>query len=147
MQKKRGKRIINKNFNDEELKKMRGKRFPDQTDWLSFFEKMPDAGFEKEMPVEYQDLTFRFENQEERFVVNMSLAMQEFTLKVVRKKTESVLGIYDFKTVQHVEIKKDRKEEKELLLILEHHDDFITTIEITFLPSFCLMVKEHFSGE
>ncbi|MGG3093676.1 hypothetical protein ABEP05_16700 [Bacillus safensis] len=44
---------------------MRGKRFPDQTDWLSFFEKMPDAGFEKEMPVEYQDLTFRFENQEE----------------------------------------------------------------------------------
>ncbi|CAM5318798.1 hypothetical protein BSAF29S_02173 [Bacillus safensis subsp. safensis] len=80
--------------------------------------------------------------------MNMSLAMQEFTLKVVRKKTESVFGIYDFKTVQHVEIKKkDRKEEKELLLILEHHDDFITTIEITFLPSFCLMVKEHFSGE
>ncbi len=72
---------------------MRGKRFPDQTDWLSFFEKMPDAGFEKEMPVEYQDLTFRFENQEERFVVDMSLAMREFTLKVVRKKTESVLGI------------------------------------------------------
>ncbi|CAM5586088.1 hypothetical protein BSAF29S_01992 [Bacillus safensis subsp. safensis] len=36
----------------------------------------------------------------------MSLAMQEFTLKVVRKKTESVFGIYDFKTVQHVEIKK-----------------------------------------
>ncbi|PCK12978.1 MULTISPECIES: hypothetical protein [Bacillus] len=126
---------------------MRGKRFPDQTDWLSFFEKMPDAGFEKEMPVEYQDLTFRFENQEERFVVGMSLAMREFTLKVVRKKTESVLGIYDFKTVQHVEIKKDRKEEKELLLILEHHDDFLTTIEISFSPSFCLMVKEHFSGE
>lgn len=126
---------------------MRGKRFPDQTDWLSFFEKMPDGGFEKEMPVEYQDLTFRFENQEERFVVDMSLAMREFTLKVVRKKTESVLGIYDFKTVQHVEIKKDRKEEKELLLILEHHDDFLTTIEISFLPSFCIMVKEHFSGE
>ncbi|MEC3738070.1 hypothetical protein P9154_18235 [Bacillus safensis] len=79
--------------------------------------------------------------------MNMSLAMKEFSLNVVRKKTESVLGIYDFKTVQHVEIKKDRKEEKELLLILEHHDDFITTIEITFLPSFCLMVKEHFSGE
>ncbi|MEB2269437.1 hypothetical protein LAV33_04020 [Bacillus safensis] len=118
---------------------MRGKRFPDQTDWLSFFEKMQDAGFEKEMPVEYQDLTFRFENQEERFVVTMSLAMKEFTLKVVRKKTESVLGIYDFKTVQHVEIKKDRKEEKELLLILEHHDDFITTIDrnhiFTFLSS------------
>ncbi|WP_406846041.1 hypothetical protein [Bacillus safensis] len=51
MQKKRGKKIINKNFNDEELKKMRGKRFPDQTDWLSFFEKIPDARFEKEMPV------------------------------------------------------------------------------------------------
>ncbi|MBR3378874.1 MAG: hypothetical protein IKG72_01855, partial [Bacillus sp. (in: Bacteria)] len=85
--------------------------------------------------------------QDERFVVDMSLAMREFTLKFVRKKTESVLGIYDFKTVQHAEIKKDRKEEKELLLILEHHDDFITTIEITFLPSFCIMVKEHFSGE
>ncbi|GLF91208.1 hypothetical protein Saga11_24670 [Bacillus safensis] len=126
---------------------MRGKRFPDQTDWLSFFEKMPYKGFEKEMPIEYQDLTFRFENQEERFVVTMSLAMKEFTLKVVRKKTEAILGIYDFKTVQHVEIKKDRKGEKELLLILDHHDDFITTIEITFLPSFCLMVKEHFSEE
>ncbi|MCY7492638.1 hypothetical protein [Bacillus safensis] len=64
------------------------------------------------MPVEYQDLTFRFENQDERFVVNMSLAMKEFSLNLVRKMTESVLGIYDFKTVQHVEIKKDRKKEK-----------------------------------
>ncbi|MGX9292186.1 hypothetical protein ACSLGF_13520 [Bacillus sp. A015] len=80
-------------------------------------------------------------------MVTMSLEMQEFYLKAVRKMNASVLGIYDFKTVRHVEIKKDRQKEKELLLILDTRDRFITTVEITFLPSFCLMVKEHFSGE
>ncbi|MFX0111811.1 hypothetical protein [Bacillus pumilus] len=76
---------------------MRGKRFPDKTDWLSFFETEPDERFEKGMPIEYQSLTFRFENQDERFVVTMYLGSQEFTLKAVRKKDGSVLGIYDFK--------------------------------------------------
>ncbi|PCK22419.1 hypothetical protein CEY02_04470 [Bacillus pumilus] len=126
---------------------MRRKRFPDETDWLSFFETEPDEELEQQMPIEYQDVTFRFENQEEKFVVTMSLEMQEVYLKVVRKMNASVLGIYDFKTVRHVEIKKDRQKEKELLLILDTRDRFITTVEITFLPSFCLMVKEHFSGE
>ncbi|WP_339206908.1 hypothetical protein NSQ36_04665 [Bacillus sp. FSL W8-1143] len=55
---------------------MRGKRFPDQTDWLSFFETEPDERFEKGMPIEYQSLTFRFENQDERFVVTMYLGSQ-----------------------------------------------------------------------
>lgn len=126
---------------------MRRKRFPDETDWLSFFETEPDERFERGMPIEYQNLTFRFENQDERFVVTMYLGSQEFTLKAVRKKEASVLGIYDFKTVQHVEIKKDRPNEKELLIIVEAYDDFITTVEITFLPFFSVMVKEHFSGE
>ncbi|MCY7691666.1 hypothetical protein MH111_14510 [Bacillus altitudinis] len=57
------------------------------------------------MPIEYQDLTFRFENEEERFVVTMSLGVQEFSLKAVRKKDASVLGVYAFKTVRHVEKK------------------------------------------
>ncbi len=35
------------------------------------------------MPIEYQDLTFRFENEKERFVVTMSLGVQEFSLKAV----------------------------------------------------------------
>ncbi|WP_342497755.1 hypothetical protein [Bacillus sp. FSL R7-0672] len=126
---------------------MQGKRFPDETDWLSFFETEPDERFEKGMPIEYQSLTFRFENQDERFVVKMYLGSQEFTLKAVRKKDGSFLGIYDFKTVQHVEIKKDKQYEKELLIIVEAHGDFITTVEITFLPFFSVMVKEHFSGE
>ncbi|MGA3851998.1 hypothetical protein ACPCW1_03725 [Bacillus pumilus] len=126
---------------------MRGKRFPDETDWLSFFETEPDERFEKGMPIEYQSLTFRFENQDERFVVTMYLGSQEFTLKAVRKKEGSVLGIYDFKTVQHVEIKKDKQYEKELLIIVEAYGDFITTVEITFLPFFSVMMKEHFSGE
>ncbi|MBR0590904.1 MULTISPECIES: hypothetical protein [Bacillus] len=126
---------------------MRGKRFPDKTDWLSFFETEPDERFEKGMPIEYQSLTFRFENQDERFVVTMYLGSQEFTLKAVRKKDGSVLGIYDFKTVQHVEIKKDKQYEKELLIIVEAYGDFITTVEITFLPFFSVMMKEHFSGE
>ncbi|GJI60557.1 hypothetical protein BATMR_35850 [Bacillus altitudinis] len=126
---------------------MRRKQFPDRTDWLSFFETRPDEGFERDMPIEYQDLTFRFENEEERFVVTMSLGVQEFSLKAVRKKDASVLGVYAFKTVQHVEIKKDRQHEKELLIILDGVERFVITIEITFLPSFCIMVKEHFSGE
>ncbi|PRR91865.1 MULTISPECIES: hypothetical protein [unclassified Bacillus (in: firmicutes)] len=126
---------------------MRGKRFPDETDWLSFFETEPDERFERGMPIEYQNLTFRFENQDERFVVTMYLGSQEFTLKAVRKKDSSVLGIYDFKTVQHIEIKKDQKYEKELLIIVKAYGDFITTVEITFLPFFSVMVKEHFSGE
>lgn len=37
---------------------MRRKQFPDRTDWLSFFETWPDEGFERDMPIEYQDLTF-----------------------------------------------------------------------------------------
>ncbi|MDF9416456.1 hypothetical protein [Bacillus altitudinis] len=126
---------------------MRRKQFPDRTDWLSFFETRPDEGFERDMPIEYQDLTFRFENEEERFVVTMSLGVQEFSLKAVRKKDASVLGVYAFKTVRHVEIKKDRQHEKELLIILDGVERFVITIEITFLPSFCIMVKEHFSGE
>lgn len=123
------------------------KQFPDQSDWLSFFETMPVEWFERDMPIEYQDLTFRFENQEVRFVVTMLLGVQEFSLKAVRKKDASVLGVYDFKTVRHVEIKKDRQHEKELLIILDDVDRFVITVEITFLPSFCMMVKEHFSGE
>nr|WP_281201513.1 hypothetical protein [Bacillus altitudinis] len=88
-----------------------------------FFETWPDEGFERDIPIEYQDLTFRFENEEERFVVTMSLGVQEFSLKAVRKK------------------------EKELLILLDGVERFVITIEITFLPSFCIMVKEHFSGE
>ena len=127
--------------------KMRRKQLPDRTDWLSFFETWPDEGFERDMPIEYQDLTFRFENEEERFVVTMSLGVQEFSLKAVRKKDASVLGGYAFKTVRHVEIKKDSQHEKELLIILDGAERFVTTIEMTFLPAFCIMVKEHFSGE
>ncbi|WP_458110209.1 hypothetical protein [Bacillus zhangzhouensis] len=130
------------------MNRLRRKRFPNEAEWLSFFETEPDEGFERVMPIEYQDLTFRFENQEERFVITMSLEMKEFYLKIVRKEDAKVSGIYDFKTVGRIDIKKDRQGEKELLLILD--DDrhrFITSIEITFLPSFCLMVKEHFSGE
>ncbi len=126
---------------------MRGKRFPDETDLLSFFETEPDGRFEKGMPIEYQNLTFRFENQDERIVVTMYLGSQEFTLKAVRKKDGSILGIYDFKTVQHVEIKKDNQYEKELLIIVEAYGDFMTTVEIAFLPFFSVMVKEHFSEE
>ncbi|WP_224925083.1 hypothetical protein [Bacillus pumilus] len=126
---------------------MHGKRFPDEPDLLSFFETEPDERFEKGMPIEYQNLTFRFENQDERFVVTMYLGSQEFTLKAVRKKDGSILGIYDFKTVQHVEIKKDNQDEKELLIIVEAYGDFMTTVEITFLPFFSVMVKEHFSEE
>ncbi|MBU8639004.1 hypothetical protein [Bacillus pumilus] len=126
---------------------MHGKRFPDETDLLSFFETEPDGRFEKGMPIEYQNLTFRFENQDERFVVTMYLGSQEFKLKAVRKKDGSILGIYDFKTVQHVEIKKDNQDEKELLIIVEAYGDFMTTVEITFLPFFSVMVKEHFSEE
>lgn len=101
------------------------------------------------MPIEYQDLTFRFENEEERFVVTMSLGVQEFSLKAVRKKDASVLGVYAFKTVRHVE-KRIGRDEKELLIQLDGVERFVITvitIEITFLPSFCIMVKEHFSGE
>ncbi|MGM5473937.1 hypothetical protein [Bacillus pumilus] len=126
---------------------MHGKRFPDEPDLLSFFETEPDERFEKGMPIEYQNLTFRFENQDERFVVMMYLGSQEFTLKAVRKKDGSILGIYDFKTVQHVEIKKDNQDEKELLIIVEAYGDFMTTVEIAFLPFFSVMVKEHFSEE
>ncbi|MBU8698354.1 hypothetical protein [Bacillus pumilus] len=126
---------------------MRGKRFPDETDLLSFFETEPDGRFEKGMPIEYQNLTFRFENQDERIVVTMYLGSQELTLKAVRKKDGSILGIYDFKTVQHVEIKKDNQYEKELLIIVEAYGDFMTTVEIAFLPFFSVMVKEHFSEE
>ncbi|AVI40300.1 hypothetical protein [Bacillus pumilus] len=126
---------------------MHGKRFPDEPDLFSFFETEPDERFEKGMPIEYQNLTFRFENQDERFVVTMYLGSQEFTLKAVRKKDGSILGIYDFKTVQHVEIKKDNQYEKELLIIVEAYGDFMTTVEIAFLPFFSVMVKEHFSEE
>ncbi|WP_144471961.1 hypothetical protein [Bacillus pumilus] len=126
---------------------MHGKRFPDEPDLLSFFETEPDERFEKGMPIEYQNLTFRFENQDERFVVTMYLGSQEFKLKAVRKKDGSILGIYDFKTVQHVEIKKDNQDEKELLIIVEAYGDFMTTVEITFLPFFSVMVKEHYSEE
>lgn len=126
---------------------MHGKRFPDEPDLLSFFETEPDERFEKGMPIEYQNLTFRFENQDERFVVTMYLGSQEFTLKAVRKKDGSILGIYDFKTVQQVEIKKDNQDEKELLIIVEAYGDFMTTVEIAFLPFFSVMVKEHFSEE
>lgn len=49
--------------------------------------------------------------------------------------------------MQHVEIKKDKQYEKELLIIVEAYGDFITTVEITFLPFFSVMMKEHFSGE
>ncbi|WP_342491556.1 hypothetical protein MKX52_04445 [Bacillus sp. FSL R5-0422] len=126
---------------------MHGKRFPDEPDLLSFFETEPDERFEKGMPIEYQNLTFRFENQDERIVVTMYLGSQEFKLKAVRKKDGSILGIYDFKTVQHVEIKKDNQDEKELLIIVEAYGDFMTTVEITFLPFFSVMVKEHFSEE
>lgn len=111
------------------------------------FETEPDERFEKGMPIEYQNLTFRFENQDERFVVTMYLGSQEFTLKAVRKKDGSILGIYDFKTVQQVEIKKDNQDDKELLIIVEAYGDFMTTVEIAFLPFFSVMVKEHFSEE
>ncbi|MEH7725668.1 hypothetical protein V7448_06300, partial [Bacillus altitudinis] len=77
----------------------------------------------------------------------MSLGVQEFSLKAVRKKDAFVLGVYAFKTVRHVEIKMDRQHEKELLILLDGVERFVITIEITFLPSFCIMVKEHFSGE
>ncbi|AVM23119.1 hypothetical protein [Bacillus pumilus] len=126
---------------------MQGKRFPDETDLLSFFETEPDERFEKGMPIEYQSLTFRFENQDERFVVKMYLGSQEFALKAVRKKDGSILGIYDFKNVKHAEIKKDNQYEKELLIIVDAYGDFMTTVEITFLPFFSVLVKEHFSGE
>ncbi|WP_078410762.1 hypothetical protein [Priestia abyssalis] len=122
------------------------KHFPDELEFISLFSSEPVKRY-NDLPFEYEESTFRFENATETFIVKMRPIDGEFLLEVKNKNDGALIAHYDFKTVGNLEIIKDDKESSKVLLFLD--DDrtrFITTVELSFKPKFCSIFKEQFDG-
>lgn len=77
----------------------------------------------------------------------MSPSYGEFLLEVKCKVSEELIAYHSFKTVGKLEIKTDKAETAKILLTMDKDIDlYMTSIEITFKPRFCSIIKEHFVG-
>lgn len=120
--------------------------YPEEIDFISLFNTEPKV-LDKNSPFYYNQSTFSFHNEQESFVVKISPSMNEFELKVDQIANGELITYHSFKTVGKLEILTDKKDSAKILIILDQdRDRFLTSVEITFRPTFCMVFKEQFSS-
>jgi hypothetical protein len=118
--------------------------YPSEIDFISLFECLPVKKDDDEL-FEYNESTFRFQNNQYKYKVMVCPFYHQFSLIVQETQGNKLIGRYNFQTVSKIEILTDKKDESSMRLFLEHNRDrFLMIIEISFKPNFKIEIKETF---
>ncbi|MCG0050767.1 hypothetical protein [Priestia aryabhattai] len=114
---------------------------PEELDFISLFECIPLKKDQNEV-FWYDESTFIFTTQTNRFEVKISPFYNSFSLSVTDLEDDEIF-YYGLESVTKIEIINDNKESKAIRLFIDQGiDRFIMTIDIVFRPKFKVMLKE-----
>ncbi|QTL52599.1 MULTISPECIES: hypothetical protein [Priestia] len=114
---------------------------PEELDFISLFECIPLKKDQNEV-FWYDESTFIFTTQTNRFEVKISPFYNSFSLSVTDLEDDEIF-YYGLESVTKIEIVNDNKESKAIRLFIDQGiDRFIMTMDIVFRPKFKVMLKE-----
>ena len=114
---------------------------PEELDFISLFECIP-LKKDKNESFLYDESTFIFTNEINRFEVKISPFYNSFSLLVTDLEDDEIF-YYSLESVTKVEIVNDNKESKAIRLFIDQGiDRFIMIMDLVFRPKFKVVLKE-----
>ncbi|MBY0197935.1 hypothetical protein ACTHQ0_24315 [Priestia megaterium] len=114
---------------------------PEELDFISLFECIPLKKDQNESFL-YDESTFIFTSEMNRFEVKISLFYNSFSLSVKDLEGDEIF-YYSLESVTKIEIMNDNKESKAIRLFIDQGiDRFITIMDLVFRPKFKVVLKE-----
>ncbi|KSU86129.1 hypothetical protein ACTHAL_000893 [Priestia flexa] len=114
---------------------------PKELDFISLFECIPLKKDQNENFL-YDESTFIFTNEINRFEVKISPFYNSFSLLVTDLEDDEIF-YYSLESVTKVEIVNDNKESKAIRLFIDQGiDRFIMIMDLVFRPKFKVVLKE-----
>ncbi|QDZ80419.1 MULTISPECIES: hypothetical protein [Priestia] len=114
---------------------------PEELDFISLFECIPLKKDQNENFL-YDESTFIFTNEINRFEVKISPFYNSFSLLVTDLEDDEIF-YYSLESVTKVEILNDNKESKAIRLFIDQGiDRFIMIMDLVFRPKFKVVLKE-----
>ncbi|MDC7783370.1 hypothetical protein [Priestia megaterium] len=114
---------------------------PEELDFISLFECIPLKKDQNENFL-YDESTFIFTNEINRFEVKISPFYNSFSLLVTDLEDDEIF-YYSLESVTKVEIVNDNKESKAIRLFIDQGiDRFIMMMDLVFRPKFKVVLKE-----
>jgi len=114
---------------------------PEELDFISLFECIPLKKDQNESFL-YDESTFIFTNEINRFEVKISPFYNSFSLSVTDLEDDEIF-YYSLESVTKIEIVNDNKESKAIRLFIDQGiDRFIMIMNLVFRPKFKVVLKE-----
>jgi hypothetical protein len=114
---------------------------PEELDFISLFECIPLKKDQNENFL-YDESTFIFTNEINRFEVKISPFYNSFSLSVKDLEDDEIF-YYSLESVTKIEIMNDNKESKAIRLFIDQGiDRFIMIMDLVFRPKFKVVLKE-----
>ncbi|MGW9103699.1 hypothetical protein ACWGPZ_31730 [Priestia megaterium] len=114
---------------------------PEELDFISLFECIPLKKDQNESFL-YDESTFIFTNEINRFEVKISPFYNSFSLSVTDLEDDEIF-YYRLESVTKIEIMNDNKESKAIRLFIDQGiDRFIMIMDLVFRPKFKVVLKE-----
>jgi len=114
---------------------------PEELDFISLFECIPFKKDQNESFL-YDESTFIFTNEMNRFEVKISPFYNSFSLSVKDLEDDEIC-YYSLESVTKIEIINDNKESKAIRLFIDQGiDRFIMIMDLVFRPKFKVVLKE-----
>ncbi|MED4284312.1 hypothetical protein P4679_20525 [Priestia megaterium] len=114
---------------------------PEELDFISLFECIPLKKDQNESFL-YDESTFIFTNEMNRFEVKISPFYNSFSLSVKDLEDDEIF-YYSLESVTKIEIMNDNKERKAIRLFIDQGiDRFIMIMDLVFRPKFKVVLKE-----
>jgi len=114
---------------------------PEELDFISLFECIPLKKNQNESFL-YDESTFIFTNEINRFEVKISPFYNSFSLSVTDLEDDEIF-YYRLESVTKIEIMNDNKESKAIRLFIDQGiDRFIMIMDLVFRPKFKVVLKE-----
>ncbi|MFP3667824.1 hypothetical protein SB717_22010 [Priestia sp. SIMBA_032] len=114
---------------------------PEELDFISLFECIPLKKDQNESFL-YDESTFIFTNEMNRFEVKISPFYNSFSLSVKDLEDDEIF-YYSLESVTKIEIINDNKESKAIRLFIDQGiDRFIMIMDLVFRPKFKVVLKE-----
>ncbi|MED4052326.1 hypothetical protein [Priestia megaterium] len=114
---------------------------PEELDFISLFECIPFKKDQNESFL-YDESTFIFTNEINRFEVKISPFYNSFSLSVTDLEDDEIF-YYRLESVTKIEIMNNNKESKAIRLFIDQGiDRFIMIMDLVFRPKFKVVLKE-----
>ncbi|MED4836830.1 hypothetical protein COE08_00970 [Priestia megaterium] len=114
---------------------------PEELDFISLFECIPLKKDQNESFL-YDESTFIFTNEMNRFEVKISPFYNSFSLSVKDLEDDEIF-YYSLQSVTKIEIMNDNTERKAIRLFIDQGiDRFIMIMDLVFRPKFKVVLKE-----